>query len=69
MYGLFFFYQLMPPPPTPAIARAMTSAHKLVAEPQRNEPAKNTMLANNKADFLPKTSEIRPSRILLAMTV
>lgn len=54
-------YQLIPPPPIPAIARAMTNAHKLVAAPQRNDPIKNTMLANNKADLRPKTSEIRPS--------
>lgn len=56
-------YQLIPPPPTPAIARAMTNAHKLVAVPQRKDPMKNTVLANNNADLRPNTSEIRPSLI------
>lgn len=55
-------YQLIPPPPMPAIARAMTRAHKLVAIPQSNEPIKNTVLANNMAVLRPNTSEIRPSK-------
>lgn len=58
-------YQLIPPPPTPAIARVITNAHKLVAIPQRRDPMKKTQLANNNADLRPNTSEIRPSIILL----
>lgn len=54
-------YQLIPPPPTPAIARAMTNAHKLVAAPQRKDPMKNTVLAKSNADLRPNTSEMRPS--------
>lgn len=58
-------YQFMPPPPIPAIARAITKYQRLVAVPQRRDPMKNTTLANSTADFRPNTSEIRPSREIL----
>lgn len=57
-----YSYQLMPPPPTPAIALAMTRAHKLLAAPQRKDPMKNTIVANKSADLRPKTSDMRPSQ-------
>lgn len=71
LYGAFSFngrqqgteaYVVIPPPPSPANARAMTSCGKVRAKPHRTQPSPKMVYEDMRQAFLPTDAgEINPS--------